>query len=133
MRRPAGAVGVETLAPLMLNEMTSGRLAPERLAWVLAEGTARLYGMYPRKGTIQPGSDADFTIVNPTAEFRVDNARLHSKNPASPWNGRRLRGRPTVAILRGQVVMRDGEPVGNPRGQFVKARVSDGSGLGSLL
>jgi allantoinase len=129
---PAGAVGVETLAPLMLNEMTSGHLAPERLAWVLAEGTARLYGMYPRKGAIQPGSDADFTIVDPTGELRVDNARLHSKNPASPWHGRRLRGRPVVAVLRGQVVMRDGEPVGDPRGEFVKARVSEDSGLGSL-
>ncbi len=119
--QPAGCVGVETLAPLMLNEMLRGRISAERLAWVCSESTARLYGLYPRKGAIQPGSDADFTIVDPDAEWRIDNARLHSKHNLSPWHGRRGRGRPVMGLLRGRVIMRDGEPAGEPSGRLVRS------------
>ena len=48
----------------MLNEVAEGRITPERLAWVMAEVTSHLYGLYPRKGTVQPGADADLTLVN---------------------------------------------------------------------
>ena len=119
--QPAGAIGVETMAPVMLNEVFEGRLSAERLAWVLSEGTARLYGLFPRKGTIRPGADADLTLVDPTGESVVRNERLHSKHPLSPWNGTRLRGALKAAILRGNLVMRDGEPVGEPRGEHVRS------------
>lgn len=128
---PAGFAGVETIVPVLLNEMLSGRITPERLTWVLAEGTARLYGLYPRKGTIEPGADADLTIVDPAASRVVDRARLHSKHPLSPWHGRRLQGAVTASILRGQVIMRDGEPIGEPRGRLVKSARADAlSGAG---
>jgi allantoinase len=117
---PAGAVGVETLAPLMVNETLTGRLSPERLSWVLSEGTARLYGLYPKKGAILPGGDADLTIVDPEGESVIENERLHSKHPISPWNGLRLRGALKAGVVRGNVVMRDGEPVGEPQGQLVR-------------
>jgi allantoinase len=119
--QPAGAVGVETLVPVMLNEIARGRISAERLAWVLSEGTARLYGLYPRKGAIQPGADADLTLVDPEAEWTISNDRLHSKHPLSPWHGLQGRGTPTLSLLRGEVVMRDGEPVGQPRGRLVRA------------
>lgn len=119
--QPAGAVGVETIAPVMLNEMLEGRLSAERLAWALSEGTARLYGLYPRKGVIRPGADADLTLVDPAGETVVRNESLHSKHPLSPWNGARLRGALKASILRGSVVMSDGEPVGEPRGELVRA------------
>ncbi len=118
--QPAGVVGVETMVPVMLNEVTSGRLSPERLAWVLSEGTARLYGLYPQKGAIQPGADADLTLVDPQAEWTISNDRLHSKHPLSPWHGARGWGRPKLAMVRGHVVMRDGEPVGEPQGQLIR-------------
>jgi allantoinase len=118
--QPAGCIGVETLVPVMLNEMMRGRISAERLAWVCSEGTARLYGLYPRKGAILPGSDADFTIVDPEAKWRIDNTRLHSKHNLSPWHGREVRGRPVVGVLRGRVIMRDGEPVGTPTGRLVR-------------
>jgi dihydroorotase-like cyclic amidohydrolase len=118
--QPAGFVGVETLAPLMVNEALTGRLSPELLSWALSEGTARLYGLYPKKGAILPGSDADLTLVDPEGESVVSDERLHSKHPLSPWNGVRLRGALKVAVLRGRVVMRDGEPVGDPEGQLVR-------------
>ncbi|HLH69585.1 MAG TPA: amidohydrolase family protein [Candidatus Dormibacteraeota bacterium] len=124
--QPAGCIGVETLAPVMLNAMTQGRISAERLAWVCSEGTARLYGLYPQKGAILPGSDADFTIVDPQAEWQIDNAHLHSKHKLSPWHGRRVRGRPVVGVLRGQVIMRDGEPVGAPSGRLVRPRHPQG-------
>jgi allantoinase len=117
---PAGAIGVETIVPVLLNEVRKGRLSAERLAWVLSEGTARLYGLYPRKGTIRPGADADFTIVDPEASWTIRNEALRSKNPLSPWDGATGRGVPRFGVLRGRVVMRDGEPQGDPAGQLVR-------------
>jgi dihydroorotase len=118
--QPAGTVGVETLVPVMINEVAEGRLTPEKLAWVLAEGTARLYGLYPKKGCVEPGADADLTLVDPTAERIISNERLHSKHPLSPWHGLRVRGAPKLALLRGHVIMRDGEPVGQNTGRFIR-------------
>lgn len=127
---PAGAVGVETMVPVLLDEMTRGRITPEGLAWALSEGTARLYGVYPQKGSLLPGTDADLTLVDPEARWKISDERLHSKHPLSPWNGREGRGSPVVGVVRGEVVMRDGEPVGEPRGRLVRPRRggTDGSG-----
>ena len=119
---PAGVSGVETLPAVLVDQMLGGRLSPERLAWVAAEGTARLYRLYPRKGAVEPGADADFTLVDPASSVTIDATRLHSKEPQSPWHGRTLRGRVRLTILRGEVIARDGEPVGGPRGQLVRAR-----------
>jgi len=126
-RQPAGVAGVETLVPVMLNEVAAGRLSVERLAWVLAEGMARLYGLYPRKGRIQPGADADLTLVDPEAEWTISERHLHSKHPLSPWNGLRVRGAPTLSLLRGTDIMRDREPVGEPRGRLVRAAAGGGA------
>jgi dihydroorotase len=121
---PAGAIGVETIVPLMFNEVAEGRLTAEELAWVLSEGTARLYGLYPRKGAIEPGSDADFTLIDPSAEWTIDNARLHSKHRLSPWHGVPVRGAPRMGLLRGRVIMRDGEPMGEPTGELVRPAIT---------
>lgn len=125
-KQPAGVVGVETIASVMTSEMGRGRISAERLASVMSEGTSRLYGMYPQKGAILPGSDADFTIVDPSGELRIDNAHLHSKHPLSPWHGRTLRCVPRMAVLRGQLVMQDSEPIGDARGKFVRVRNASG-------
>lgn len=119
--QPAGAVGCETLGPLLIDAMLRGRISATQLADVLSTSTARLYGLYPRKGTIRPGSDADLTIVDPTASRTIRNEDLVAKQPVSPWNGTQLRGTACAAVLRGEVVMRDGQPVGERRGRFVAA------------
>ena len=119
---PAGLLGVETIVPVLVHEMLGGRLPPERLAAVLSEGTARLYGLYPRKGALTPGSDADFTLVDPASTTIVDSARLHSLHPQSAWHGRPLRGSISMTILRGHVIARSGEVVGEPRGRLVRAK-----------
>jgi dihydroorotase len=119
---PAGVVGVETLGPALVDAMLHGRVTPERLAWALSEGTARLYGLYPHKGALEVGGDADFTLVDPATTTTVDQARLHSLQRQSAWHGRRLRGAIRLTILRGEVIARDGEPVGALRGRLVRAQ-----------
>lgn len=128
---PAGAVGVQTLAALMLDAALAGPvpegdpdggLTPEHLSWLLSEGTARLYGLYPRKGVISPGADADLTLVDPAGTTEISDAALFSKQPASPWNGARLRGSLKLSLLRGNVIMREGITVGRPIGEFVRSR-----------
>ncbi|GAA4493677.1 dihydroorotase [Actinoallomurus oryzae] len=118
---PAGGVGIETLAPLLVDAMSRGRLTPGRLSEVLSSGTARLYGLWPRKGVIRPGADADLTIVDPAAEGAVRNDRLHALNPVSTWDGTPLKGVITGSVLGGRLSMSDGEPVGERHGRFVRA------------
>jgi dihydroorotase len=118
--QPAGAAVLETTARVLLNEASLGRITYESLAWLLAEGTARIYGVYPQKGRIEQGADADFTIVDPERPWRISNAELHSLNPLSPWDGASGTGAPTRTILRGRVLMVDGELTSGPGyGQFV--------------
>jgi dihydroorotase len=120
--QPAGAVGCETLGPVMVDAMLRGKVTAQQLAHVMSTSTAQLYGIYPRKGVIRPGADADFTIVDPNASRTIRNCDLVAKQPVSPWNGVQLRGRPVGAVLRGEVAMSDGAPVGDRRGQFIAAR-----------
>jgi dihydroorotase len=118
--KPAGSAGVQTLAPLMLDQMQSGRATPERMAWLLSEGTARRYGVYPQKGSLLVGTDADLTIVDPRATVRVAPEWLRSLHPVSPWLGLELQGAPVATIVRGRVVMADGEVDETPHGRVVR-------------
>jgi allantoinase len=118
---PAGGLGVETLAPLMVDAMVAERITPIRLAEVLSTSTAKLYGLWPRKGALRPGADADLTLVAPHERSRIASDRMHALNPVTAWDGRELRGRVTASVLGGMVAMRDGEPVGERRGRFVAA------------
>lgn len=118
---PAGGLGVETLGPLMIDAMVRGRISARRLAEVLSESTARLYGLWPRKGTIRPGAHADLTLVDPAETSEISNDRMHALNPVTTWDGWKLRGRVTSSVLGGAVAMKEGEPVGERRGRFVPA------------
>jgi dihydroorotase len=120
--QPAGAVGCETFGPVMTDALFREKTSIERFADVMSTSTAKLYGLYPRKGAIRAGSDADFTLVDASATRTVRNEELVAKQPVSPWNGFDLRGLPTAVVLRGEVAMRDGKPVGDRRGRFVPAR-----------
>lgn len=119
--QPAGAVGCETFGPVMLDAMLDGRTTPERFTEVMSTSTAQLYGLYPRKGVIRPGSDADLTIVDPDGSKVIRNQELVAKQPVSPWNGFSLRGRVETVVLRGEVAFRDGHTQGERRGRFVAA------------
>jgi allantoinase len=119
--QPAGAVGCETFGPVLIDAMLRGKITPARLAEVAATATAELYGLYPGKGVIRPGSDADLVIVDPEARRTVRNEELIAKQPVSPWHGVELRGAPVATVLRGEVVVRDREIVAPRRGRFVRA------------
>lgn len=120
--QPAGGVGCETFGPVMLDRLFRGDTTPERFAEVMSTSTAKLYGLYPKKGAILPGSDADLTIVDPAATWTVRNEELVAKQPTSAWNGFELTGMPTMVILRGEIAMKDRKPVGAHRGRFVPAK-----------
>jgi dihydroorotase len=116
---PAGMVAVETMAPLLLDRMNAGRITPERLSWALSEGTARLYGLYPRKGAVVAGADADLTLVDPSATWTIRGDELHSVQKHTPLEGTVVRGMPVKTVLRGALVAEGREPVGESSGRLV--------------
>ena len=115
-----GMPGNETMVPLMLNLVAEGRLTLERLAELSAEAPARLYGLYPRKGTIAIGSDADFTIVDPNHAWTISQAELIGKTGWTPYEGLPVRGRVAKTIIRGRVVAENGRVSSEPgRAEFI--------------
>ena len=116
---PAGMASVETLAPLMINAVSEGRLTINQVAALLSENPAKLYGLYPRKGSLLPGTDADITIIDPQVEYTINKEDLHSISKVTPFDGWRLKGRPVQTILRGATIAKDGQIVGSPGGQFI--------------
>ena len=110
----SGFPGVETAVPLMLNEVTRGRMTLERYVEWSSEAPARAWGLYPKKGALQVGSDADIVIVDMDREWTIRAGELHSKSRITPFEGMRTRGRPVQTLVRGRTVMREGELVGAP-------------------
>ena len=117
----SGFAGVETSLRLFLTHgVHAGRMTLEQYVRASSEGPARTWGLYPRKGAIAVGSDADLTIVDLEREGVIDEARLHGRNPLTPFEGQSTRGAAVATIVRGQVVMLDGRLVGEPRGALVR-------------
>lgn len=102
-----GFPGVETQMPAMLTEVNAGRMSIcDYVRWS-AFNPARHWGLYPRKGTIQPGADADLALVDLGREWTIDDAKIQSRSKISPWHGRKVKGLPVHTIVRGRFVMRD--------------------------
>ncbi len=120
---PFGAPSVETLVPLVYSEGVAKRGLP--LTWmarVLAENPARIFGIYPRKGVIRPGSDADLLIIDPSVEKTVTSADHISNAGYTPYEGWTQKGEPWMTLVRGKVVMKEGELVQEPGyGEFISA------------
>ncbi|MFQ5871356.1 MAG: amidohydrolase family protein, partial [Candidatus Geothermarchaeales archaeon] len=116
-----GVPGVETMLPLMLSEgVSKGRITIERLCQVLSTSPAKIFGLYPRKGAVAIGSDADLVLVDPKLEKKVKGDDLHSKCGWSPYEGVIFKGWPVLTMVRGEVIMEDGQVIGKPgHGRFV--------------
>ncbi len=114
----AGWPGVETNVPLMLTQVNAGRMTLNHYVKVQAEGPARAWNLWPRKGHLGCGADGDVTIVDVRRESTIDQERLHSKNKFTPFHGFRVKGLPVYTIVRGRVVMENGEIVGTPEGRL---------------
>jgi dihydropyrimidinase/dihydroorotase len=107
--------GLEHFLPVLMTfGVGTGRLAMEDLVRVGAENTARVFGLYPRKGVLAPGADADVVIVDPDLEATVDDAFYHCLCEVSVYRGRKLRGLARTTIVRGRVMMEDRATVGGP-------------------
>ena len=119
---PNGAPGIETRMMLLWDGgVRAGRIDAQRFVELTAAGPARVFGLWPRKGTIAVGSDADLVVWDPEREQRLSVETLHMRVDYSPYEGRVVRGGPAVVMSRGEVIVDHGEWKGRPgRGQFLK-------------
>ncbi len=116
-RSRPGAAGHETLLPLLLS---AGRLSLPRVAAVASATAARIFGLWPRKGAIAPGFDADLTLVDLARRRVVRASDFVTSADFTPYEGMDLSGWPVMTILRGRVIMKDGRPVGPPTGRYLE-------------
>ncbi|MBJ7593801.1 MAG: amidohydrolase family protein [Candidatus Dormibacteraeota bacterium] len=100
-----------SLTLLVSEGVNKNRLSWQQLARVIAENPARYYGMYPRKGTLQVGSDADVVIIDPTEDWTIAAEAFNYTTDFSIYEGMRVRGRPVTTVVRGLVVADHGEVV----------------------
>ncbi len=111
----AGINGVETTLRLLLTHgVGAGRMTLERLVSVMSEAPARTWGLWPRKGSVQVGADADLTIVDLQREGVIRGTDLHGRHGVTPFEGWPTRGAAVTTIVRGRAVMHDGELVAGP-------------------
>jgi dihydropyrimidinase len=118
---PNGLPGVETRLSVVWSEYVStGRIAPQDFVRLMSANPARLNGLYPRKGTIAPGSDADLVIFDPEESRVVTIGDLHMETDYTPYEGRAVTGWPVLVMMRGRVVVEDGTVIDpGPTGAFV--------------
>lgn len=106
----AGFPGIATMLPVLLDQgVNQDRISVERVAEVTSYNTARIFGMYPRKGTIQIGSDADLTVIDLDLTKTVTPELLQSYSDYTIYDGWKLSGWPVMTIVRGRVIMEDGQ------------------------
>jgi dihydropyrimidinase len=111
---PHGIPALETeLGSLWTTGVVSGRLSANRLVEVMSTAPAKLHGLYPRKGAIAVGSDADIVLFDPRKTGTITQQGLHSRAGYEPCEGMPFEGWPVLTIARGEVIARDGEYVGS--------------------
>ncbi|KQS53926.1 dihydroorotase [Brevundimonas sp. Leaf363] len=116
---PSGMPGVQTLVPVMLTHVADGRLSLERFIDLTSAGANRVFGT-ANKGRMAEGYDADLTIVDLKAKKTIVHAEMASRCGWTPFDGMEATGWPMATIVRGRVVMRDGELIGTAHGQAVR-------------
>jgi dihydroorotase len=117
-KAPSGFPGLQTLLPMLLQAEAEGLVDLPAIVRFCAETPARLFGLYPRKGALTPGADADLVLVE-RGPFVIDAADQLSKARLTPFAGRRVPGRVAATYLRGEKVFEHGSIIGSPRGQFL--------------
>jgi dihydropyrimidinase len=113
-RMPNGLPGVETTGPVLYTEgVTEGSISIKQFVRLMSTNVAKLFGLYPEKGTIAVGSDADIVIFDPDEEWTIEPESLHMATDYSPFQGRAVTGRAETVLVRGSRVI-DGELVDSP-------------------
>ena len=123
---PAGVPGLETRLPIVFSEgVMKGRFSINRMVELLCTNPARVFGCYPQKGIIAPGSDADIVLLDPNKQVTWSPEWLHTDIDYSPYDGLTLTGYPTMTIARGQVIVEEGQFFGKPgAGRFIERQIS---------
>lgn len=118
---PGGIPSIEArLALLYTYGVRAGRLTLNQWVNACSTGPARTFGLYPKKGALEVGADADIVIFDPEMHKVISSEMLHENVDYTPYEGFKLVGYPVTTLIRGQVIARDGEYVGDdPRGRFV--------------
>jgi allantoinase len=118
-----GIPGVETMVPVIVSEgYNKGKISLSRLVEILSTNAAVHYGLYPKKGTLAIGADADFTIIDLNKEWTIEKEKMQCLNKYSPFDGMKLKGKVVSTIVRGKEVFNDddGITVKPGYGKFVK-------------
>lgn len=118
---PFGMPGLETLVPTMYSYLVGKKkVSLKKFVELISTNPAKLFGMYPRKGDIRKGCDADLVIFDPEKEVTVDHRKMTTKCDWSPFQGMKLKGYPILTISRGKIVARDGKFTGKAGwGKFI--------------
>jgi dihydropyrimidinase len=119
---PNGAPGIETRMSLVYDGgVRTGRISLNRFVDLTSTSPAKIFGLFPRNGTIAPGSDADIVIFDPEKSMVLSAKTLHMKVDYNPYEGRKVEGVTDTVISRGQVIVDSGKFVGRAgRGSFLK-------------
>ena len=123
----AGFPGIATMLPILLSKgVNEGRIGMETISEVTSYNAARIFGMYPKKGTIQEGSDADLVIVDLDLEQRITSEILQSYSDYTIYDGWKVQGWPVLTMVRGEIIMQDGHVNSNTlgHGEFVARPVN---------
>ena len=122
-----GIPGIELRAPLLFSGgVSAGRIDINRFVALTATNPAKIYGLYPRKGTIAVGADADVAIWDPHKEVTVTYDLLHDASGYTPYEGMRLKGWPVTVLSRGRIAVEDGElRIGRGTGEFLARDLSE--------
>jgi dihydropyrimidinase len=122
-RIPNGAPGIEERLIFTYQGVHDGKLTPNRFVDLVSTTPAKTFGLYPKKGTIAVGTDADLAIWDPNAELTVSQSKLHQNVDYTLYEGKIARGLPETVALRGQVIVENREYVGTPgTGQFIERK-----------
>ena len=112
---PSGMPGVQTLMPVMLDHVNSGKLSINQLISFVCENPVKIFGI-KNKGFIKEKYDADFTIVNMSKKITIKNENIESKCKWSPFNNVEFKGTPIATIIAGKIKMKEGKILGEPDG-----------------
>ena len=108
-------MGLQSMLPAVITEGVHRRgMSWELVARLMSSNPARIFGIYPRKGSLVPGSEADFTVVDPDREWVLKAEDLFYRYKQSPYVGRSFKGAVTHTIVRGRTVFADGRIAGEP-------------------
>jgi allantoinase len=116
---PFGLPGLDTTLPYLLDSVDRAKLSIEDVVRAYSEAPARRYGLFPRKGILAAGSDADLVLVEPGREWLVSDDDIISKAGWSPFSGRTMTGSVRATLLRGQFIAEDRNPMDERTGLFI--------------